>query len=266
MNLLSVVAFVLAGGVLSFGVFTSDNAGVFLNTHALLIVIGGTIAAASISFQIDRLFLLFKTFFQRVIRGHKEDYVKLIQELMVLADAYRTHSPEFERLVGRATDPFMKEAMNALQDEVLDHDTLVRVLRMRVQTTYQRQEEEMFKFRTVGKYPPAFGLMGTTISMITLLQKLGQPGGQKMIGPAMAIGLVATFYGLALANLVFNPISENLHDSAKQTRTKNFIIIEGIRLILQGTNPVVLAEELNSFLLPGERVDWKKFSGMKKAA
>ena len=266
MNLFSVVAFILAGGVLVFGIFTSDNVHVFLNSHAFLIVIGGTLAAASISFQIDRLFLLFKTFFQRVIRGHKEDYVKLIQELMVLAEARRTQSPEFERLVEKTSDPFLKEAMGALLDDVLDHETLIRVLKMRVSTNYQRQEEEMFKFRTVGKYPPAFGLMGTTLSMITLLEKLGQPGGQKMIGPSMAIGLVATFYGLALANLIFNPISENLHDGAKQARVKNYIIIEGIRLIMQNTNPVVLAEELNSFLLPEERIDWKSATGFKKAA
>ena len=33
---------------------------------------------------------------------------------------------------------------------------------------------------------------------------------------------------------------------------------EGVRLIAERTNPIVLAEELNSFLLPSERIDWKK--------
>ena len=34
----------------------------------------------------------------------------------------------------------------------------------------------------------------------------------------------------------------------------------------QGENPLVLAEELNSYLLPSERIDWKNTSGTKKAA
>ena len=38
---------------------------------------------------------------------------------------------------------------------------------------------------------------------------------------------------------------------------ENFIIVEGVRHIMDKQNPVVLAEELNSFLLPNERVDWK---------
>jgi chemotaxis protein MotA len=267
MNVLSVIAFVMAAVVLVLGVQSAGRAEVFLDGHAILIVLGGTLAASAIAIQVDRLFLLFRIFFRRVIRGHKQDYVKLIEELMRIAEAYRVGSPQFQQLVDASEDPFLKEAMGAIQDQVLDEAALIRVLRARVGTMYQRQAEDVVKFRTVGKYPPAFGLMGTTLSMITLLQKLGQAGAQKEIGPAMALGLVATFYGLALANLVFNPVAENLADSAKENRLKNTIIVEGARLILARTNPVALAEELNSFLLPAERVDWKKAArGQRSAA
>ncbi len=265
MNFMSLIAFLFAGTVLWYGVFSSGNSEVFINLHAILIVIGGTIAAAAISFQVDRIFLLFGAFFRRVILGRKLNYVKIIEDIIILADIYRTRQNELDKAIQETSDPFLKESMTAIVDQVLNKEQLLRVLRMRVNTIYQRQVEEMMKFRTVGKYPPAFGLMGTTLSMITLLQKLGQSGGQKMIGPSMAIGLVATFYGLALANLVFNPVSENLHDSARETRLKNMIIVEGIRLILENANALVLAEELNSFLLENERVDWKKTQARKAA-
>ncbi len=266
MNPLSIVAFLVAGGVLAFGINSAGNMDVFLNEHAILIVLGGTLAAGSIAFQLDRLFVMFRIFFRRVIQGRKENYKKLIEELMGLAEAYRTNNAGLEKIIADLKDPFLKEAMQALMEEVLEPEALVKVLRTRVNTMFQRHTDDVFKFRTVGKYPPAFGLMGTTLSMITLLQKLGQPGGQKLIGPSMALGLVATFYGLAVANLVFGPIAENLTDSAKEIKLKNTIIVEGIRLIGQRMNPVVLAEELNSYLLPSERVDWKKVGVGKKAA
>lgn len=266
MNIYSIVAFILAGCVLAYGVSSADGAAYFLNSHAIFIVVGGTIAAASISFQMDRVLLLFRIFFRGVIRGRKQNYSALIEELMILAQERRTGSVDFEKRVQESQDPFLKEAFTVLLDEVLGPQALLRVLRMRVNTIFQEHVEDMLRFRTIGKYPPAFGLMGTTLSMISLLQKLGQPGGQKLIGPSMALGLVATFYGLALANLVFNPISENLHDRAKEIRLKNQIIVEGISLIMKNVNPLELAEELNSYVLAGQRIDWKIAQKAKKAA
>lgn len=258
MNHLSILSFILAALVLGFGIGSSGDYHTFINEHAILIVVGGTISAGSISFQINRMALMFKVFLRRVIGGRKEDYVKLISELMALAEAYRMNSPSFEKMVNSSRDHFLREAMQAMMEGILDPPTMIRVLRARVATMYARQNEEVNKFKIVGKYPPAFGLMGTTLSMIDLLKKLGEPGAQAMLGPAMALGLVATFYGLVLANMVFNPIADNLADSAKEIRLKNSIIVEGVRLILARTNPVVLAEELNSFLLPSERIDWKQ--------
>ncbi len=260
MNFLSVISFILAGGVLAFGVLTAGNSDLFFSQHAALIVMGGTVAAGAISFQIDRILLLFRVFFKRVIQGRKQDYVKLIETLISISEANRLKTGKIEDHLREGNDHFLTEAVNLMLEEILDEATLIRILRTRAQTIYQRQTEDVFKFKTIGRFPPAFGLMGTTLSMITLLSKLGQSGGQKMIGPAMAIGLVATFYGIALANLVFIPIAENLADSSKENRLKNLIIVEGIRLILKKTNPVVLAEELNSFLLTSERIDWKKIS------
>ena len=63
---------------------------------------------------------------------------------------------------------------------------------------------------------------------------------------------------IALANFFVIPIGESLMDSAKEMKRKNEIIIQGIRLILDDTNPVLMEEELNSYLLPAEKVDRKK--------
>jgi chemotaxis protein MotA len=93
--------------------------------------------------------------------------------------------------------------------------------------------------------------------MVVLLSNLSGADAAKTIGPAMGICLITTLYGVALANLLIIPIAENLLSSARELKIKNFIIVEGVRLIMEETNPVILAEELNSFLLPGDRIDWK---------
>jgi len=259
MNLFSIIGFILAAFVLGFGMLTATgDAKSFLDFHAFLIVVGGTIAAGAISFQLDRVSLLFKVFLGRVIHGKKDHYRNVIEELMKIAEAYRVNSPEYARLIEMSNEPFLREAFQTAQDGIFSREDFARIMRSRVHSIFNRYTEDAFKFKVVGRFPPAFGLMGTTLGMISLLQKLGDTNAQKLIGPAMALALIATLYGLALANLLFNPIAENLMDSAKEMKIKNTIIVEGVLLILEKTNPVILAEELNTFLLPSERIDWRK--------
>src|SRR5690606_20829880 len=129
------------------------------------------------------------------------------------------------------------------------------------QSIYRRYMDDALKFKALGKFPPAFGLMGAVMGMIGIMKGLGTPEGQAQVGPGMALALVGTLYGITVANLIILPLAENLMDSAKELKMKNTIIVEGIRLIMEKRNPILLVEELNSFLLAGERVDWKESMG-----
>ncbi len=93
--------------------------------------------------------------------------------------------------------------------------------------------------------------------MISLLQQLGGKDSQKLLGPAMAVGLVATFYGIVLANMVFIPVAENLTMINKQDETIREIVIDGLRLIRKKEHPKVIEETLKSYLLPHERAELK---------
>jgi len=239
-------------------VTSTDDPKRFVDPHGALIVIGGSIAATSISFQFNRVFRMLLAFWHRTLRGGKIDYVKLITELMALADAYRNGSGQLATMVKNSKDPFLREAMTALMDEVVGPDHLAIILKRRANTMFDRYHDDAKKFESMGKYPPAMGLMGAVLGMIGLLGGLGKPGAEKGLGAGMSVALVATLYGIAMANLFVIPIGENLAQGAKEMKTKNLIIIEGVRLISHKTNPIVLAEELNSFLLPSERVTKKK--------
>lgn len=259
MNIKSIIAFVLAGTVFGLGVFTStDNPMAYVDFHAGLIVFGGTIAVAAIAFQIDRIWLMLKIFYSRVIKGKKENFVELIREMMIIGEAYRLNSPNLKSLVDNSTDPFLKECMSILMDEFLDHKEFEHILRIRMNTIYNRYMEDAKKFKALGKFPPAMGLMGAVLGMIALLQTLGQSGAESNIGRAMAVALVATLYGIAFANLAVLPIAENLMEGAREVRFKNEMILEGVLLISQRKNKILLAEEMNSYLLPKERVNWKQ--------
>lgn len=259
MNYSTIISFSCALGVIFWAALSStDNPRSFLDLHGIVIVFGGTIAATAISFQLKQTFLMLKVFWVRTVNSKSMDLESLIRQIMKIADSYRNENSDLKTLIEDNRDEFLKEGMRLLLDEIVEIEHLVALLKLRNATIYERYSADATKFKAMGKYPPAMGLMGAVLGMIALLGGLGKPGAEKTIGPSMSIALVATLYGIALANLIVIPIGENLSASAKEINRKNLIIIESIKLIHAKTNPLVLGEELNSFLLPKERIDWKK--------
>ena len=71
---------------------------------------------------------------------------------------------------------------------------------------------------------------------------------------------MATFFGIVTANVFVLPIGDSLSENAKEIHLKNKIIVEGMRLISEKTNPIIVAEKLNSFLLPNDRLNWREMA------
>ncbi len=261
MNIYSISAFILSIVVLFVGLrLSTDDLTMFFDTPSLFIVIGGTIASTAISFQMDRLIILTKVFFTRVIMGKKIEYRSVIIELMKLSDVY-ARGENLEQHIGKTNDPFLKDALTLINDDIMGHDELFVLLDDRARNIYYTYSEDANKIKSSAKYPPAFGMIGTTIGMIVLLGNLGGADALKKMGPAMGVCLITTLYGCVISNMAVLPIGENLIDSAKENYLKNKIVVEGIKLLVNKTNPIVLAEKLNSFLPPSKRLDWKQVLG-----
>lgn len=260
MNIFSITGFLIASVVFFAGLrMASANMLIFLDYPSMFIVLGGTFAATAISFQLDRISLILKIFVSHIIGGRKINYKKIIQNIASVSEAYRT-GESAEQLTQKAEDPFLREGVQLIADGVLDNDLIIKILEDRAHNMNYKRSEDAKKIKTLGKYPPAFGMMGTTIGMIVLLANLGGEDAIKMIGPAMGVCLITTLYGVVVANLVFIPIAENLIESCKETHVKNLIILEGVKHILIKSNPVLLIEDLNSFLIPSERMDWREIA------
>ena len=209
-----------------------------------------------VSFSLDRLSLLFKIFLAHFFGGHKINYASIIANVMNIGESYR-NGQSIEQLTSKAEDPFLKEALELIGEGFLEDTHIIRILEDRMDNMHYQRSQDATKVRTLSQFPPAFGMMGTTIGMIVLLANLGGEDAMKMIGPAMGVCLITTLYGTVVANLVIIPIGENLIESAKGTHRKNQIILEGVRHIIKKSNPVMVAEELNSFLLPKDRLNWR---------
>jgi chemotaxis protein MotA len=102
----------------------------------------------------------------------------------------------------------------------------------------------------MGSMAPAFGMIGTLIGLVAMLQTLDDPSA---IGPAMAVALLTTLYGAVLANVIFIPIATKLGERSAAETFYMEIAVEGILSVLRGENPRIIQDKLEAFLAPALR-------------
>jgi chemotaxis protein MotA len=266
MNLSSIIGLVSGLTVMFFAMKgATSNLQFFLDVHGILIVVGGTAAASSVSFPLKKILALLKVFFLRVLGKSNADFKETISLILEINKRSAQGPQALKDSVTLIKHPFLKEGVDLLVHNVLTEKEIRSTLEQRIRTVEARYLHEANMFRTIGKFPPAFGLLATTLGMIGVLQKIGQENSQALIGPAMSVGLIGTLYGIALTNLIFLPIAENLTERTREEMTLRRMMLEGLLQIKQQTNPVSLRESLNSFVVPGERVN-RDSGSTKKAA
>ncbi|MCC7441346.1 MAG: MotA/TolQ/ExbB proton channel family protein [Bdellovibrionales bacterium] len=256
MNFSSFFGVLLGLGIVGASIHESGmDAKFFLNFHGVVIVCGGTMAAASIMFPVSKLVALLKVFFLRVLGTHRNEYHQVIEQILDLnKKASIGGVTALNDMLPGIRHPFLREAVSLVAGGVLSEREIRDALEQRIKTVEHRYMYEANMFRAIGKFPPAFGLLATTLGMIALLQQLGKPGAEAMIGPAMSIGLVGTLYGIAIANFVFLPIAENLTVRTEEEVALRRMVVEGCVMLRSQTNPISMRETLNSFVLPKDRV------------
>ncbi|MCB0421366.1 MAG: MotA/TolQ/ExbB proton channel family protein [Bdellovibrionales bacterium] len=254
MNFSSIIGLVLAVVVFLGAALTSTkNWKVFIDYHAALIVIGGTLSAALLSFSAKNMIALMKVFISRVLKGAISQYDEVINEIVDLAKGYRENSNYLAERVDSLKTPFLREAIQLQIEGGMSPKDIDFILAKRAQTHFKRYGEDSNMFATLAKFPPAFGLLGAVIGIISLLQGLGGKDAIKTVGPSMAVALVATLYGIAIANFIFVPLGENL---AKYNRTDQNIrkmVLDGLQMIREKKHPILVEENIKSYLLPSER-------------
>jgi chemotaxis protein MotA len=186
---------------------------------------------------------LFKIFMKKVIKGAGDDYAAVIEEIVGLAQGNRSDSSFLSTKVGEIKHPFLQEGIQLIVDGGLSHKEIDALLLKRAKTHHVRYEEDAHMFTTLAKFPPAFGLLGAVVGIVSLMQGLGGADAIKTVGPAMATALIATLYGIAVANFIFIPIGENLSKFNRQDKVIRQMIIDGIKMIREKKHPLLVEKK-----------------------
>lgn len=223
--------------------------GPFLHLPSAVLVLGGSLAATVISFSAEQLRnvpAVLRVAFEK--RTHPE--ARVVERLVGLAQkARREGLLALEDEVDPDEDPFLHRGLQLVVDGA-DPEMVRNILEIELIALEERHRMGQSMFQTLGTYAPAFGMMGTLVGLIQMLRSLDDPS---QLGPAMALAILTTLYGVLLANLVFLPIAAKLKLKSNKEIQLNEVVVEGILSIQAGENPRIIERKLSAFLGVKER-------------
>src|SRR3989440_2130069 len=215
----------------------------FYDIHAIIIIFGGSFAATLIRFPLVAMMhglpLGIRFAFSLRSTGTRE----LVDELASLAEAARKTGPVgLEKMTPE--DPFLAKGIRFVADGY-DADFIRDNLERDRDNFLTHLDEGQKIYRAVGDCAPAFGMIGTLIGMVQMFANMTDPS---KLGPYMAVALLATFYGAAVANLMCLPLADKLHLKLVDEEINRTLIIDGVLMIRQAKSPALVREMLLAYL------------------
>lgn len=229
---------------------SGGDMGLFISLTSILIVFGGSLASLLISYPLSRFLAGLKTI--RHAFGEVElDGVEVIKQINELALAARKEGLlALEEMAQSMEEPFMKKGILLIVDGT-DPELVRNILETELVFLETRHKEHRAFWESLAELAPAWGMIGTLIGLIAMLDSLNDPSN---IGPKMAVALITTLYGTILANFFALPVANKLKAKSHEEVAIKQLMIEGLLSIQAGENPRVIEEKLKAFLSPVKRL------------
>lgn len=249
MDISTILGIIVGFGLIIGAITIGGGASWFVNIPSAMIVLGGTFGAVLINYPISNMIGVVKVaknvFFRKELETEKMIEMLLDMSKVARRDGILALEDKMEDI----KDPFFTKGITLMIDGI-EPATLSRILNTELEYISDRHRLGAEIFTTMGNFAPAMGMVGTLIGLIKMLVQMDDPSS---IGPAMAVALVTTFYGVILANLVFLPAAGKLKTRSNSELMQKQLMISGILSIQSGDNPRVLEDKLHSFISPDKR-------------
>ena len=241
----------VAGGIVLVSlILMGGDLRMFLDTHAAIVIFGGSFAATLIRFPLSSIMHGLPLGARYAFTMRRITQRDLVDELARLAEIARKQGPIGLEKV-EIDDTFLAKGVRFIADGY-DADFIRDNLERDRDIFLTHLDEGQKIYRAVGDCAPAFGMIGTLIGMVQMFANMTDPS---KLGPYMAVALLATFYGAAFANLVCLPLADKLHLKLADEEINRTLIIDGILMIRDSKSPTLVREMLLAYLPERNRHD-----------
>ncbi len=215
----------------------------FIDIPSIAVVFGATFGVTFIKYRLSEMIKAFivaaqAAFFEKSMKA--SDIIEKATGLTKIVQKDGIIALEGQDI----PNEFMKKGIDLVMDGHSPEFT-EKILRNLMTRAIEDAEQGQKMFASMGDSAPAMGMIGTLIGLVAMLQNLSDPAA---IGPSMAVALITTLYGAAIAQVFCIPLAEKLEMRAKELKDHLDLIIESVLAIQQGQSALVMTQLLNTYL------------------
>jgi chemotaxis protein MotA len=246
-DLATIVGLIGCWVIVIFAMVLGGDPAMFLNVPSLLIVVGGSIFAVLMKYELGQ-FLAAGKIAGKAFSFKLPKPDAMIDEIVELAGEARKNG--LLALEGKEVSyDFLAKGIQLLVDGH-DPDVVKSLLGKDMKLAADRHKIGTTIFYQMGDTGPAMGMIGTLIGLVAMLANMDDP---KSIGPAMAVALLTTLYGAMMANMFMIPIGDKCSLRMDEEGRLQAMVLDALLAIQAGQNPRVIESILRTYLPESKR-------------
>jgi chemotaxis protein MotA len=249
MDIGTIAGIVLGLGFIVAAILHDGSLKSFIDIPGAMVAFGGSTSALFIMFPLKKVlgtFGVVKQVFFNSLPDPKNE-IKRLSELATVAR--RDGLLALEKKLPEIKDPFLVRGLEMVIDGT-PKDKLEEILGIDLHCIQERHGTGKKIFDQLGASLPAFGMVGTLIGLILMLNQLDDPS---KIGSGMAVAMVTTFYGAFVSNMFYLPMAGKLEQRNKEETLLREMMIQGLIALVEGEAPRAMESKLKAFLAPKAR-------------
>jgi len=237
---------VALGGIFVGYYLEGGDFGALIAVSPILIIFGGTFGVVIIT-QPSSTLKQMPGIMRSIFTQKSYDYLQLVNELCEWTDISRKQGiVALDDKRKDVKDPFLQRALKFIVDNN-EPEHVKEFMENDISMMEQRHANNSKIFSAAGGFAPTMGIVGTVLGLVVILGKLGGADIGEL-GHGIATAFLATFMGVASANLLFLPFETKLKMKTQQEVLYREITMQGILAIQGQESPLILRDRLLSLL------------------
>lgn len=251
----TILGFIFGFTLIVAAIVLQGQLGLFISLSSFMIVAGGIVASTMINYSFDNI----RDSFAAVSRlaGAQSADLRTDMELMSMfsrrvrlegllvldEDIKHIENDFMENSLRLAVDGFKKESLDSIMGD-------------EIKGAERQSEISVNVMYSMADYAPAFGMIGTVIGMILMLQNIEDP---ESLGAGLSVALITTLYGTIFANMILGPLAGKMEYLSELDINRKKMIKVGILSMVDGENPRIMEKKMLIFLDPASRVEYTRY-------
>lgn len=251
----SIIGLAAGFGLVVFAIVSEGSLVPFLSVSSIFIVGGGVIASTMVNYSFTDIKESFPTIVS-MIKAKDIDLRTDIELMNLFAKRSRRDGLlQMENDISEIDDGFLRGGLQLAVDGV-KKENLEEILSDQIQAAKGRIEMTVNLLYSMAGYAPAFGMVGTVIGMVLMLQNISDA---ESLGKGLSVALLTTLYGAVLANLVFTPLAGKLDYLSELDINRKLMFRSAILSMVEQENPRIMEKKMLNYVDPRSRAEYLKY-------